>query len=915
MRAHTCAAAAALLALRAACALAQCYGVGATPEAYDEFHRDDVTDVAHLAAPRTPGTCTLSAADRLDGSAMEVVQLFTPRSVPWKYTMLCFRGWYNGTFVDPHAIPLQAVMYAADVATGAPARVPPLATAATTVRSTGDWTNVAVSFDVAYPRVYLGLRVLLPCADFYLNAYVFQPGRASYYRHANAAAGASEEWSLSLVPWVTNASFVSLRAQGVAGQVPPPGWVCTAARYNDSRCDCGCGVWDPDCRIGRAGPLSSNCSDGEVCNRSGQCQRPGWDVSVCRLESFGSGDGCQCGCKGALDPDCRDTDIAGGPWYPQAAPCPGINVAMCAADGTCADAWSDDPAGRAAHDGLCHCRSSGVMDPDCLCVDDYSALNCSYAQSTCGASRCYMGGCRASIASGWTCSIKQIGNPPQCDCNCGGFDPDCLARQNTIDVTGCGPAGSRSPYVCARNGTCVAQGCGNGVLEGTDVYQEDCDSGAGCHLCKCRPGWLPTDPPSVSCRTVCGDDIFVGAEQCDGGMFCFEENCTCWPGHAPYAPRRSGCVGCGNGVLDANESCDSGTGCHPSLCVCTAGYAETTPRTTACLKVPYACGDHAVQGSEQCDAGAFCSGCACDAGHAPYSPRRPSCTGCGNGLLDAGEDCDGGNGCNASECRCSSGFMPTTPPTIGCVPYQDPCGDGVARWGEECDGGALCGGDCRCVAGSVPYSPPEQACAGCPNGVLDAGELCDGGPGCGADCRCVEGHVASTPPWRGCRSASAVNGSAAGSGNLGVAVGVPVGVFVVVTAAAAMSVVAVYLTRKRRRAPALVLGDGDGQSGAGGGTAGQRSPSGVETCEGAMTTRMLSGDMGSVGSLSVGHWRSHAPDGTPIIVVPVKPGVAPQTPGLASGASTASVVPQSQFQTTICSGGAMPSDVYDDTHH
>jgi len=102
------------------------------------------------------------------------------------------------------------------------------------------------------------------------------------------------------------------------------------------------------------------------------------------------------------------------------------------------------------------------------------------------------------------------------------------------------------------------------------------------------------------------------------------------------------------------------------------------------------CGDGVVDANEQCDDGNLESGDACDA----------NCTlpGCGNGIVDAGEECDDGNrsdgdGCQA-DCTLAPAFTPTittsptptTPPTAtptatpGCA--GDCTGDGTVTIDE-----------------------------------------------------------------------------------------------------------------------------------------------------------------------------------------------------------------------------------------
>ncbi len=91
---------------------------------------------------------------------------------------------------------------------------------------------------------------------------------------------------------------------------------------------------------------------------------------------------------------------------------------------------------------------------------------------------------------------------------------------------------------------------------------------------------------------------------------------------------------------------------------------------------------------------------------------------CGNGRVEAGEECDDGNnfpgdGCNAT---CTS---------------DESCGNGIVDPAESCDDGNL-----------VPGDGCDQICRreeGCGNGIVEVGEQCDdgnatNGDGCSAEC-------------------------------------------------------------------------------------------------------------------------------------------------------------------------------------
>ena len=117
----------------------------------------------------------------------------------------------------------------------------------------------------------------------------------------------------------------------------------------------------------------------------------------------------------------------------------------------------------------------------------------------------------------------------------------------------------------------------------------------------------------------------------------------------------------------------------------------------------------------------------------PDCVSDPACDNCGNGILDAGEQCDGGDNC--TDCSCPSGMEPNG--SLGC---RDPnlCGNGVQDLGEQCDGGNSCLSDCSCPAGMEPDDLTGCRTL-CGNLIVDPGEVCDdgnnmSGDGCSADC-------------------------------------------------------------------------------------------------------------------------------------------------------------------------------------
>jgi len=213
---------------------------------------------------------------------------------------------------------------------------------------------------------------------------------------------------------------------------------------------------------------------------------------------------------------------------------------------------------------------------------------------------------------------------------------------------------------------------------------------------------------------------------------------------------------CGDGVVDRSEQCDDGNTVDGDGCSSTCQIETPSPAR---------CGDGVVNGTEQCDAGGETSTCNAD------------CTNsrCGDGTVNAhaGEQCDDGNTVNGD--GCSSTCRNETPPPSG-------CGDGVVNGTEECDGGgsetATCNTNCttsRCGDSIVNTLAGEQCDDGntvngdgcsptcqietgggggggggggttpvCGNGTIETNEQCDdgntaNGDGCSSTCQSEPG--------------------------------------------------------------------------------------------------------------------------------------------------------------------------------
>ena len=243
---------------------------------------------------------------------------------------------------------------------------------------------------------------------------------------------------------------------------------------------------------------------------------------------------------------------------------------------------------------------------------------------------------------------------------------------------------------------------------------------------------------------VCGNGLQDEGEQCDDGRFLLGDGCSelCQIAADYNCPNwGQPCVNtseCGDGKLSSTEACDDGNTQGNDGCAINCSYVESGwfCRAPGIACTP-PCGDGAITPPENCDDGNAVSGDGCsrscikETGVECKDNQPEGCilTKCGNGIVEAGEDCDlGDQNANSKYGGCSK--------TCTFGPF---CGDGVQDSEEECD----LGPGNTASYGTNGCTPTCKRAHFCGDGILDTalGERCDVGATptsiCGTDCEII----------------------------------------------------------------------------------------------------------------------------------------------------------------------------------
>lgn len=402
---------------------------------------------------------------------------------------------------------------------------------------------------------------------------------------------------------------------------------------------------------------------------------------------------------------------------------------------------------------------------DCRAFVNGPTTRC-VANALCGNGRIDRGICRTSaggpgVREGTSCTT--VGSTTEC------------ADSGDPAGTSVVCAAIAAPEVCddgALNGTygncaidCSGYDafCGDGELS----PGESCDRGpANGAYCSAAASCNPTNSCSFDCRGVapyCGDGAINGPEQCDGnverhvGALCrggtnAEEPCTtdaeCPGGTCGGDAAHNTCEGVTRRVCTNVRSCTTNADCanssgRPEFCsegLCIGDAAACTTDASCDIMVAGVrvssgrCVERPTQRTRGCYMSTRDEVCAFGVCSVTVVPPDQLCSykawsacnvvgTCGDGTVDAGEQCDDGNRNNNDAC------------TNNCT--NNVCGDGILRTGvEQCDYGTRNGSlTCRADYGSTctncSATCRQVASSGgfCGNGVVDGPEQCDGASG------------------------------------------------------------------------------------------------------------------------------------------------------------------------------------------
>ena len=248
-----------------------------------------------------------------------------------------------------------------------------------------------------------------------------------------------------------------------------------------------------------------------------------------------------------------------------------------------------------------------------------------------------------------------------------------------------------------------ASACGNGEVESG----EDCDGGECCTKnctfvaagTSCDDGLFCNVGETCNAAGMCGAGA---ANPCSDGVKCTVDSCNEATDSCANSPNDAACDD--SQFCNGAETCEASVGCQPGSDPCPGQECNEANDSCGECQLDADCDDNQFcngaeicvgglcrAGTPACDDGDICTDDMCDdctqaCDNIPDQSNDPSCSAavCGNGEVEQGEDCDGGE-CCTKQCTFAPGGAS--------------CDDGsVCNVGETCDDVGICRGgavDCN----------------------------------------------------------------------------------------------------------------------------------------------------------------------------------------------------------------------------